>query len=238
MTGADHSASDGGQFSRLSSRRELLVGGALVSAALLAGGIRTNSSRSEAPTGKLLEQLVPEQIGSWRTSPFSGVLIPTGETAEERSYDDVLTRYYQSATDPGVMLLVAYSGVQAGETALHRPEVCYPAAGFRLRRWPDMPLAAPHQGINAASMTAVAPGRVEQILYWSRIGDLFPTTSFEQRWAVLKQSLRGTIPDGVLVRISTIEADRASALRSLQRFASALLQPGNPKLGRLLGGSA
>jgi EpsI family protein len=134
------------------------------------------------------------------------------------------------------MLLVAYSRLQAGETGIHRPEVCYPAAGFRLRRWPDLPLVLPGMRITAPTFTAFAPERIEQMLYWSRIGRDFPTSSLSQRWTMLKQAVQGSLPDGVLVRMSTIQPDRAAGLRSLEQFARELLGGASPALSALLTG--
>jgi EpsI family protein len=221
----------------LTSRRDLLIGGACLSAALVAERLRFASTTGHDAVEGLLARLVPKHIASWSEVPFLGVQIPVGEGAEDRSYDDVLTRYYESSSGNGIMLLIAYSAVQAGETALHRPEVCYPAAGFRLKRWPDVSLSLRNKQVAAASMTASAPRRTEQLLYWSRIGSQFPTSSLDQRWAVLKQSLRGSVPDGVLVRLSTINPDRQAALADLEKFAASLVISGGSSLEKLLTGS-
>jgi EpsI family protein len=134
------------------------------------------------------------------------------------------------------MLLVAFGGVQSGNAQLHRPEVCYPAAGFDLDGWQDLALPLSGRGVSARAVTASAPGRIEQILYWTRIGRDFPTSSLAQRWSILRHSLRGSLPDGTLVRISTIDPDRGRALKSLRTFAASLLQSGTPQLRELLVG--
>jgi hypothetical protein len=80
------------------------------------------------------------------------------------------------------------------------------------------------------------PGRIEQILYWSRIGKEFPTNARAQRWAAFRQSFEATAPDGALVRISMISPDQANAIAHLQNFALALLSRPDQKLRRLLTG--
>jgi EpsI family protein len=221
-----------------SSRRELLLGGTLACAAAAAGAMRL-SSDAGAPTGRApLEQLIPGRIGQWVREPFADVLIPQGEVQEDKAYDDLFTGYYAAPGGGGIMLLVAYGSAQVGDTELHRPEVCYPAAGFQLERWPDVVLSLPGQRVRAVVMTARAPDRTEQMLYWSRIGGDFPTSSLAQRWAILRQSLRGAVPDGVLVRMSTIGADRAAGVQTLESFAGEMVAAGGPVLHQMLLGRA
>jgi len=42
------------------------------------------------------------------------------------------------------------------------------------------------------------------VLYWTRIGELVPTGWWSQRFAVVQSNLRGTIPDGLLVRLPNL----------------------------------
>lgn len=219
------------------SRRELLIGGTFMGAAIAAGALRLGSEHPDATDRPPLERLIPGRIGSWSRQPFSDVLIPRGEDAEDKTYDDVFTGYYSASGGSGITLLVAYGSAQVGDTELHRPEVCYPAAGFQLRRWPDVTLRLPGRRVPAVVMTATAPERTEQMLYWSRIGTVFPTSSVGQRWAILKQTLRGSVPDGVLVRMSAIGTDREEGLRMLESFAGQMLSTGGPVLRLMLLGS-
>jgi EpsI family protein len=215
------------------SRREVLLGGAFGAAAILSGLARPGTDRWLS--SRSLEAVVPASIGPWRQSSSAGVLIPQGEDDPEAVYDDLLTRNYVSDAASSVMLLVAYGNAQTGGTQLHRPEVCYPAAGFRMQRSSDTRLRlAGDAVVRARLMTAVARGRVEQILYWTRIGRDFPTDSLGQRWSVLRQTLQGNVPDGALVRMSTINPDQDAGDRVLRNFASALAEPGGPELRRLL----
>lgn len=218
----------------IASRREFLVGGALLATAAASGVLARTALPLEVRTAKLAEQ-VPAVIGPWRFAPGGNVPIPQGEGGGEEVYDQLISRHYQSDEQPAVMLLIAYGGAQSGSTQLHRPEVCYPAAGFRIFDRPDITLRLPGaQPVPARALTAVAQDRIEQILYWSRVGHDFPTNSIEQRWFVLRQTLTEGVPDGVLVRISTIESEHAEGLAVLRRFADALLVSGGSPLRRLL----
>lgn len=219
------------------TRRDLLIAASFCATAAAAGALALAEEQEGGATTLSLDPLVPDRVGGWTRSLAGGYSIPQGEDAEDRSYDAVVTRHYTSAVDLPIMLLIAYGRAQTGSTQLHRPEVCYPAAGFKLQMWPHVQLRL--QGgtvVSARTLTAQATGRTEQILYWSRVGNEFPLSSTDQRLAVLRQALRGASPDGALVRISTIAVDHRRAMETLGIFARALLTAGGPRSSALLTG--
>jgi len=221
------------------SRRDFVIGGGLGATALLAAAAAPRSNAAALSNSATpLEELLPRSIGQWTAAPFADVLIPRAEKAEEKSYDEVVTRYYDSRSAPPVMVLIAYGKAQLGGTELHRPEACYPVAGFKLRRRPNVVLRVPGLAIDARSMTAEASDRIEQLLYWTRVGADFPTSSVAQRWSAVRQSFGGSIPDGVLVRLSALALEPAVGLAVLQRFAMDLLGAGGAPLRSLLIGRA
>ncbi len=221
------------------TRRDFVIGGGLGATALLAAAAAPRSNASALNnSGTSLEAMLPGSIWPWMSAPFSDVLIPRAENAEEKNYDEVVTRYYDSRSAPPVMLLIAYGKAQVGSTELHRPEACYPVAGFKLRRRPDIVLRFPGVQIAARSMTAETSERVEQLLYWTRVGSDFPTSSLQQRWSAIRQTVEGSIPDGVLVRLSALSVEPAAGIQVLQRFATELLGVGGPALRSVLTGRA
>lgn len=206
------------------SRRDVLIAGACGATALGAGVVTAMGGRGDEVLAAPLEQLVPGKVGAWMVQPAASILIPRGDTEELETYDQIVTRVYENSAAAPVMLLVAYGNSQAGTTQLHRPEVCYPAAGFVLEDRATLQLPVASGGaIDARTLTATAPGRVEQILYWSRIGRDFPRSTLDQRWSMLRQTLRGAVPDGALVRMSVIAPDYRAALPVLVAFAKGLL---------------
>lgn len=220
------------------ARRELIVGGAL---GLTALGGTVMARATDSPPRRIdpLEQIIPARMGAWSQARLGDLRLPQGENAEDGIYDQVLTRYYTSAAASPVMLLVAYGGTQSGDTSIHRPEICYPAAGFTLDGSSQVALPVTSgPPIAARRITARAPGRIEQILYWCRIGNEFPTTDFAQRLSVLRNAIRGNAPDGALVRISTINPDPNGSLILLAAFAQAMLRIDDPRARALLLGSA
>jgi EpsI family protein len=218
-------------------RRDVLLCGALAGTALISGLASLSLDRPE-PQAAQLDALVPDRIGRWTRSDQGGVLIPTGESLTTKTYDEILTRLYTSPSASPIMLLIAYGGVQSGATQLHRPEACYPAAGFALGKRSDLTLRLAERAVPARLITARGNGRTEQILYWSRVGGDFPASASAQRWSVIRHNLRGSIPDGVLVRISAVDENAASLGLLLREFAAALIEGGGPGTRSLLLGSA
>jgi EpsI family protein len=218
------------------SRRDFLVAAGCGATALAAGLASARGRQAAQGLPEPIAELVPGRLGPWTVEPNADILIPRGDAGDVEVYDELLTRVYVHLPAAPVMLVVAYGSSQAGTTQLHRPEVCYPAAGFQLQNRPELRLPLDAGGTLAArTMTATNAERVEQILYWSRVGRDFPTGSATQRWSLLRQSFSGTVPDGALVRMSTITNDYRAAMAILLPFARTLLALPGPARQLLTG---
>ncbi len=219
------------------SRRDLLVAGAILGAEAIAFARRPWKPVVAIRSGKLAD-VVPKQFSGWTDSGSTGlVLPPEQQKRSERVYTDVLARNYVDAADGLVMLLIAYDPTQSGMLQVHRPEACYPASGFQTTG--TVPVSIPLGGniaVPALFMTATNGPRVEQILYWTRIGYSFPLSYDEQRAALMRQNLRGFEPDGALVRMSLIDPDPVMALAHLKTFAAALFAASGQESRALLVG--
>ena len=188
---------------------------------------------------KKFESWIPQAVGGWRVTSVSGVVLPPPDALSDRLYDNLVTRVYTKAASPPVMMLIAYNNIQDGVLQLHRPEICYPAGGFRLT--PTEPVAltlGSGREIPANAFTAEGARRTEQVLYWTRLGDSFPQKWIDQRISVMRANLKGDIPDGTLMRVSVIEPDRHRAVATLSDFLKTFLDVTTPELRRLLIGHA
>ena len=223
--------------SLLPSRRDLLVG----SAALAAAGV----AYARMPRNPMmmigkdqLDRIIPLNIGDWSYETASGLVLPPPDQLARLLYDQQVTRSYSAPDQLPVMLLLAYGSSQGGMLQIHRPEICYPASGFRLSetRLTTIPLGNRHE-IASRSFTAVSDTRIEQVLYWTRIGDMMPTSWVGQRLAVIRSNLAGSIPDGLLVRLSTVSNSSGQAQETLKRFARAMLEAMPPPARRMLVGT-
>lgn len=216
------------------SRRNVLSGIALLGAA----GVAYARQPQPAPTklGKGgLDAIIPKNFANWKFETTSGLVLPPPDATADRLYDEVLTRVYTRSDGEMVMFLVAYSSVQDGLLQLHRPEVCYPVGGYQLSKTIIQPVVfGDGEKVPARIFTASSAMRVEQVLYWTRLGSSLPTSWAQQRWAVVVENLNGLIPDGVLVRMSCVENDTEKAYSLLREFASDLAASVSPKARQLL----
>ena len=205
------------------NRRDFLVGGA----ALVAAGT-AYARMPRRPTMMIgkdqLDKLVPLKIDNWNYEMASGLVLPPPDQLARLLYDQQVTRSYSSPDQLPVMLLMAYGSSQGGMLQIHRPEICYPASGFHLTETEVTRIPLPGgRRVPSRSFTASSDTRVEQVLYWTRIGNVVPTSWSGQRVAVIRSNLAGSIPDGLLVRLSTVSNDAAQAQATLKKFAAEML---------------
>lgn len=206
------------------SRRALLIGGALGIGAGTAYAMTPRKTEKRLGTAKLGD-LIPRQFGAWDTVKRGDVVVASEDEATPvEGYDQVLTRTYAAAGLPEVMLLIAYGSTQGGSLQLHRPETCYPGQGFTLNDFSisqgnfdsSRPVAMRH-------FTARRDERIERVIYWTRVADRFPLNTAELYAVILSSVLKGVVPDGILVRFSTIGAVTPQTDATLQRFGSSMI---------------
>lgn len=188
---------------------------------------------------KALERLIPLKVGDWTYHDQSGIVLPPPDALSDSLYSGLVTRSYVAASRSSIMLLVAYSNVQDGMLQVHRPEACYPANGYRLSPTRVQNVSNGVGGIIPSNVfSADGVSRTEQILYWTRVGGFFPTSWLDQRIAVVRANISGAIPDGVLVRVSTLAPDMTSAQADLTTFAEQLVRTASPAARQLMIGKA
>ena len=207
-------------------RREFLVGGLGFGAFGLSEYLRPRRT-VRLFSGTTLEKAVPQSFGRWREHPGGAVIAPvTPNSLADRLYSATLTRIYYPVdqSGPPVMLLIAYGGEQSDLLQLHRPESCYPAVGLGIaeRKLGDVQLSGGGQ-VPSVFLTASGQERLEDIVYWTRLGEAMPRSAAEQRNDRLRAAMQGTIGDGMLVRASTVRYENAPAWPHLGRFLSELM---------------
>ena len=216
----------------MTSRREFLIGGAC---ALTAGAAYAATPRERMSLlGKLkLEDLIPRAFGTWSELPTNSVVVPENDDSlAARLYAQTVTRVFVNNSDgTGVMALFAYGDTQSDQLQLHRPEVCYPAFGFAVIESKAVGIGlAKGAVIPARQLTAQSSLRTEHVAYWTRIGEYLPQSGEEQRSAKLRTAFQGIIPDGILVRVSNLQATAEEGFAVNQRFAAQLIDA-MPKQG-------
>ena len=192
------------------SRRDLIVGAGALAASAGAFALQPRQ-RLDLMQDRTLATILPDQFGSWAVDPSIAALVPPSEgSLADRLYDEILSKAYRRVDDDGasVMLLGTRGQDQSDALQLHRPEACYPAVGFAIIARSPIDLRIGQRGsIPAVALTAQLGDRIEDIVYWTRIGHDFPRSAAEQRSMAWQNSLAGLVPDGILMRFSAIRRD-------------------------------
>ena len=173
----------------------------------------------------VLETLIPAQFADWRVDTSMPVVLPSPDTQAviDRIYNQTLARTYVNNEGQRIMLSVAYGGDQSDNMAVHKPEVCYPAQGFEVLSSNDGELQLAGRKVPVRHLLTRLGARVEPITYWITVGDRVPGVSgIRQKIVQLGYGLRGAIPDGMLVRVSSIDRQTAAAYELQARFLEQL----------------
>lgn len=218
------------------SRRKVIAGLGLLAAGSIAQARMPQPNRPRVPK-ETIEKMFPDTIGDWHYVTASGLVLPPPDSLSDRLYDSIVTRVYTNRAGHTLMLLLAYNNRQDGVLQIHRPEICYPAGGFVLSQTRPVDVAiGGDAALPCLAFSANGVERDEVVLYWTRVGDMFPRQWLDQRLAVARANLEGVIPDGLLVRVSTIGGDLPLELPILQGFVADLAQRSPRPLGQLLFG--
>ncbi|MBI5927349.1 MAG: EpsI family protein [Aquabacterium sp.] len=185
---------------------------------------------AQARANTPLEQLFPSQFGDWRLDPSTAALIrPAFEQARRfQMYDQVLERTYLDRYGRRVMLSVAYGRQQSVGLQMHRPEVCYKAGGFRIADVKPGEFMLMGHKVPVTRLFASMEGRPEPITYWRLLGNELMADEQQFKLRQLSLGASGSIPDGLLVRVSSIDDDPPGAYKLHAEFAQAMAQAMGP----------
>lgn len=202
------------------------VGLAMLAAAGIAVAVKPSDRMADARPKIDLEVAIPKSFGDWKIDTSIVPIAPSPDVQAllDKIYSQTLARTYIDSKGRRVMLSIAYGGDQSRETQVHKPEVCYPAQGFQIESIAAGVLDAAATKIPVMRLVATKGPRVEPVTYWIAVGDTVVRGALEQNLARLKYGLTGTVPDGILVRVSTISRDAPRAYLQQQDFIADLLQ--------------
>jgi len=217
---------------------------ALTLAALMCGaavaGIAARPGSKAVDKGNVisLEVMVPKGFGDWTELPDQSVQVVNPQTKEllDKLYSQILTRSYVDKQGYRIMLSLAYGDDQRGGLQAHRPEVCYPAQGFKLGTVEDGQLATSYGNIDVRRLSTNLGPRNEPVTYWLTVGDQVVQTGFDKRVAQIRLGLTGQIPDGLLFRVSSIDSDATRAFSMQQKFVADMMASVPPAARKQLSG--
>ena len=203
---------------------------AMLGAAVLAELATPHRLMARSYNNFVLEDHIPFSVGAWGRLKGVEAVRPPPNELEQELYSQEVSRVYVDPDGHVLMLLIAYGESQSDRLQMHHPEVCYAAQGFRVSRpvtskfsWsPDEP------PITLTRLIASRENRLEPISYWMRIGYDNTTSNWARQALKLGYGLRGWIPDGALIRVSTVGVAPELAYKLQDQFIRDLLKSVNP----------
>lgn len=167
-----------------------------------------------------IESVFPTRFGGWRldTAMPVSIVSPDVEALLKTLYAQTVSRTYVGPAGERIMLSVAYGGDQSDATRAHRPDVCYPSQGFEILSNVDAQIDVGSAEFPVRHMLAKLGQRVEPVTFWFVVGEHVAVSGQQQKLAQLRYGVRGVIPDGMLVRVSSIDPDALGAYQTQARF--------------------
>ena len=214
-------------------RRAFLLATLMLSVAALAPRLAPARLLADERPALDFSVAIPADLGEWHEeiSSVADVVNPQGGELVGRLYDQVVSRVYIGPDGYRVMLSVAYGRDQRGALQLHYPEVCYPSAGFQI--------TSNHTGtvhiddillpVRRLETFAVG-GRFESVTYWTLVGSHPNLGGFEKKAIESRYALNGLVPDGIVVRVSSIDFRSNVAFEQQRSFLEALYARATPEL--------
>ena len=222
---------------RINLIQAVLASVAILSAAAMAEAIRPRELLASSQVAPDLEKIIPRDFGQWHLVPNVGLVTPSEPGAylerdlSTRIYSQEVARGYADSAGNLIMFLVAYGPVQNYRLKSHLPEVCYGAAGFRVSAKTVTHLSYQDGAalLTISRLIAQKERRFEPITYWMKVGGDVATGVFDRQIARMKYGVRGIIPDGALIRISTVGLSETASYKLQDQFIRDLLAALRPQ---------
>ena len=203
-------------------RRAIISGGALLVAAALVPVLEPRRLLARELPPLRLERDVPERFGPWKIDVSIPQVLPAPDVQAQfdKIYSQQLSRTYVDDSGYRIMLLIAYGENQIDKmTVAHLPEGCYPAQGFQVTDSKSERILTSNGDLMVVRLVAQKGQRIEPITYWTTVGGRSFASNRERRLARIYEAFAGVIPDGMLVRISSIDPDESRAYKSQALFS-------------------
>lgn len=212
-------------------RRKFIIGLLMCGGAGLALAMKPTQKLADIREKPVLETMIPQRIGDWKIDSSIVPIEPSPEVKAllDKIYNQTLSRTYVNRAGQRVMLSIAYGGDQSDSMRVHLPEVCYAAQGFEVSDSVAGALPTQYGELPVKRLVATQGNRNEPITYWVVIGDTAVLSGTKQKFVQLGYGLTGKVPDGFLVRVSSIDRDQQGAYQQQEEFIKAMLDAINDK---------
>lgn len=218
--------------------KTLLMLALMVVAAWVAHAGRPTELMAKMRGNPKLEAIVPAKFGAWKQLQMSSGQVVNPQQTEllNSLYSQILTRTYVNDQGGIVMLSIAYGENQSDGLALHYPDVCYPAQGFRLNDSANALLTTKYGDIPVRRLQTELGQRKEPLTYWSTIGNKAVQGGTARKLEQMRYGFHGQIPDGLIFRVSSITGNTPLAYELQAQFISDLLDAIQPAQRQFLSG--
>lgn len=223
-----------------SSLRNLILMVLMIAASGMAVALKPTKKIADQGPKVDLEAMIPNAFGEWRQElvATAQVVDPQQKELLDKIYNQTLSRTYVNAEGYRVMLSLAYGGDQSDAMQLHKPEVCYPAQGFTLHAMHADTMRLGNASIPITRVSTSLGQRNESVTYWITVGDrVIRSSGIQKKLVEMNYGLSGSIPDGMLIRISSIDTDKSRAYQMQDRFAKQMLDATAPESRSRLAGA-
>lgn len=213
------------------SFKHFIIGVCMFAAAGVAMALKPTTKIADAGPAIDLETLIPERFGEWRLdeSIVPIMVSPEVQAKLDQLYGQTLTRTYVNNSGRRVMLSIAYGTNQSSDDfAVHRPEFCYSAQGFQVKKGSEDTLEYGSGSLPIRRLEAIQGPRNEPITYWITIGDKATLPGIGRKLTQLSYGLTGKIPDGMLIRVSSISPNTHEEYRLQDQFVNEMLDAVEP----------
>jgi EpsI family protein len=206
-------------------RRSLVALALMGTSAWLTSEATPNVMLADAREPVSLTSVVPELFGEWHVDKSAPSLMvePELQRSINAVYAQTISRIYVNDRGERIMLALAYGRDQTDTLQVHLPEGCYQGQGFAVNESVPALLPTSFGTIPARHMVAQRDVRHEAVTYWVLVGNRFATDEWERKKIKLSYALERTVPDGILIRVSSITPDDRAGFALQQRFIDAML---------------
>jgi EpsI family protein len=205
--------------------RAVLVLAAMLLATGLSVAAKPRSKVADEGPKIDLEQIVPKAFGDWTIDDRVVPVLPSPEQQAllNKLYNQTLARTYFNRRGERIMLSIAYGGDQSDSMQVHRPEVCYAAQGFQILGEARGTLTTLFGALPVKRVLTRLGSRTEPVTYWVTVGGQATQTGLRQKLVQVSYGLTGKVPDGMLVRVSSIGRDEAAGYAVQEQFVRDML---------------
>lgn len=194
-------------------------------------GLRPTQRVADTAPPVDLDVMIPKVFAGWTEEPerVSQIVDPQQQQMIDKIYSKTLQRTYVNSDGYRVMLSVAYGSNQSDSMQVHKPEVCYPAQGFILHEKRNDELVTSFGAMPITRVRASQGARNEPITYWITVGERVVEGGLHKKIVEMGYGLSGKIPDGMLIRVSSIDSETNRGYATQARFVDQLLSAAEPQ---------